>query len=187
MRIISGTKKGHSIFSVKNNDVRPISDKNRETIFNILMHGKEIIKTGFTIEECNVIDLFAGTGSFSFEALSRGASRATMIENNNDVIDVIYKNAKKLNFVDRIKVNNQNACSFESDEKKFDLAYVDPPYGKNLSKRAVGNLIKKDMLNQNAIVVLEEEVKSENYNFNELELIRIKKLGISKFSFFKLA
>ena len=57
MRIISGSKKGHSIFSHKDKDVRPLSDKNRETIFNILTHGKEIINTGFQIEKSNVLDL----------------------------------------------------------------------------------------------------------------------------------
>ena len=58
-----------------------------------------------------MIDLFAGTGSFSFEALSRGSHKVLLIENNNEMIDVIYKNAKKLDFLDRIEVKNQNACS----------------------------------------------------------------------------
>ena len=58
MRIISGSKKGHSIFSHKDKDVRPLSDKNRETIFNILTHGKEIINTGFQIEKSNVCLLY---------------------------------------------------------------------------------------------------------------------------------
>ena len=187
MRIISGTKKGHSITSIKNSEVRPISDKNRETIFNILVHGKEIINSEFTLEGCNLIDLFAGTGSFSFEALSRGSHKALLIENNNEMIDVIYKNAKKLDFLDRIEVINQNACSFDNDDNhKFDLAYVDPPYGKNLAKRSVRNLLKKGMLNDNAIIVLEEEIKTEKSNFDELELIREKQIGISNFSFYKL-
>lgn len=187
MRIISGTKKGHSITSIKNIEVRPISDKNRETIFNILVHGKEIINSDFTLEGCNLIDLFAGTGSFSFEALSRGSHKALLIENNNEMIDVIYKNAKKLDFLDRIEVKNQNACSFDNDDNhKFDLAYVDPPYGKNLAKRSIRNLIKKGMLNDNAIIVLEEEIKTEKSNFDELELIREKQIGISNFSFYKL-
>ena len=88
MRIISGTKKGHSITSIKNSEVRPISDKNRETIFNILVHGKEIINSDFTLEGCNLIDLFAGTGSFSFEALSRGSHKALLIENKNPAMPI---------------------------------------------------------------------------------------------------
>ena len=58
MRIISGSKKGHSIFSHKDKDVRPLSDKNRETIFNILTHGKEIINTGFQIVNKNHKNFF---------------------------------------------------------------------------------------------------------------------------------
>ena len=66
MRIISGSKKGHTILSYKNKEIRPLTDKNRETIFNILVHGKEIIATRFEITNSIVLDLFAGTGAFSF-------------------------------------------------------------------------------------------------------------------------
>ena len=84
-------------------------------------------------------------------------------------------------------MKNHNACSFDNDvNHKYDLAYVDPPYGKNLAKRSVRNLIKKGMLNDNAIIVLEEEIKTEKSNFDELELIREKQIGISKFSFYRL-
>ena len=59
MRIISGERKGHSIFSFKSKDVRPLSDKNRETIFNLLTHGKELVKINFSLEEAKVIALRA--------------------------------------------------------------------------------------------------------------------------------
>ena len=188
MRIISGERKGHSIFSFKSKDVRPLSDKNRETIFNLLTHGKELVKINFSLEEAKVIDLFAGTGSFSFEALSRGAKHATMVENNQQMIDIIYKSANKLGYLDKIAVISENACSFEeySETTKFNLAYIDPPYGKNLGLRAIKNIIKKNLLEKDSIIILEEEKKSKHIELSEIILLREKELGNSKFSFFKL-
>ena len=188
MRIISGSKKGHSILSYKNKDIRPLTDKNRETIFNILIHGKEIISTGFKITDCIVLDLFAGTGSFSFEALSRGASKGTIVETSPLMVELIYKNMEKLNFREQITVCNENACSFSmpSSNSQFNLIYCDPPYDKNLGVRSLKSLIKKKLLKKNAIIILEEKIKSKSINLPELELLRIKEIGISKFSFFKL-
>ena len=188
MRIISGERKGHSIFSFKSKDVRPLSDKNRETIFNLLTHGKELVKINFSLEKAKVIDLFAGTGSFSFEALSRGAKHATMVENNQQMIDIIYKSANKLGYLDKIAVISENACSFEeySEATKFNLAYIDPPYGKNLGLRAIKNIIKKNLLEKDSIIILEEEKKSKHIELSEIILLREKELGNSKFSFFKL-
>ena len=188
MRIISGSKKGHTILSYKNNEIRPLTDKNRETIFNLLIHGKEIINTGFEINNSVILDLFAGTGSFSFEALSRGALKASAVESNAIMIDLIYKNAEKLKLRDKIVIFEENACSFSVNpsDPKFDLVYCDPPYKKKLGIRSLKNLIKKNMLNHNAIIVIEEELKSKPINLPELEILRIKEIGISKFSFLRL-
>ncbi len=188
MRIISGERKGHSIFSFKSKDVRPLSDKNRETIFNLLMHGKELVEINFSLKEAKVIDLFSGTGSFSFEALSRGARHATMVENNQQMIDIIFKSANKLGYLKKITVITENACSVEeySEIPKYNLAYVDPPYGKNLGPRAIKNIVKKKLLEKDSIIILEEEKKSKHFELSEIVLLREKELGNSKFSFFKL-
>ena len=188
MRIISGSKKGHTILSYKNKEIRPLTDKNRETIFNILIHGKEIISTGFEITNSIVLDLFAGTGVFSFEALSRGALKATVVESSSLMIDLIYKNTEKLKFRDKLIIFDENACSFTnaSSDPKFDLVYCDPPYKKKLGIRSLKNLIKKNMLNKNAVIILEEELRSKPIDLPELEILRIKEIGISKFSFLRL-
>ena len=141
----------------------------------------------FSLEEAKVIDLFAGTGSFSFEALSRGARHATMVENNQQMIDIIFKSANKLGYLEKIAVISENACSFEeySESTKFNLAYIDPPYGKNLGLRAIKILLKK-LIRKDSIIILEEEKKSKHFELSEIVLLRKKELGNSKFSFFKL-
>ena len=83
---------------------------------------------------------------------------------------------------------SENACSFEehSESAKFNLAYIDPPYGKNLGFRAIKNIIKKKLLEKDSIIILEEEKKSKHIELSEIILLREKELGNSKFSFFKL-
>ena len=185
MRIIAGDYKGRKIFEPTDKETRPLKDLTKESIFNILEHSKNV---KISIKKSNVLDIFAGTGSFSFEALSRGASKATMVENNSLMIDFIYKNAEKLKFKDQITICDENACSFSthSSSPKFDLVYCDPPYEKKLGIRSVKNLLKKNLLKKNSLIILEEELKSKSINTPDLELLRIKKIGITKFSFFKL-
>ena len=93
-----------------------------------------------------------------------------------------------LHHMDKLLIFDENACSFTNDSSnpKFDLVYCDPPYEKKLGIRSLKNLIKKNMLNTNAIIILEEELKSKTIDFPELEILRIKEIGISKFSFLRL-
>ncbi len=114
MRIISGNKRGHKLITKKNQSARPISDKNRETIFNLLAHGNGIIETGFLLYQCTILDVFAGTGSFSFEALSRGAKKSVMLEKDSMMIDLIYENIKKLDYLDITEVHHIDALRIQS-------------------------------------------------------------------------
>ena len=82
MRIISGSKRGHKLLAPRKNIARPMTDKNRETIFNILLHSKELSEFGFKLKDSIILDLFAGTGAFAFEAISRGAKKAILVEND---------------------------------------------------------------------------------------------------------
>ena len=111
-----------------------------------------------------------------------------MVENNEMMIDMIYKSANKLGYLNKVSVLNSNACSFEEDSinPKFNLVFIDPPYNKNLGKRSIKNLIKKNLLEKNSLIILEEELRSPSIQLSEIELLRVKELGNTKFSFFKL-
>jgi 16S rRNA (guanine966-N2)-methyltransferase len=188
MRIISGNKKGHKLITKKNQSARPISDKNRETIFNLLAHGNGIVETGFSIEQCKILDVFAGTGSFSFEALSRGAKKSVMIEKDSMMIDLIYENIKKLNFLDVTEVHHIDALRVQSSDfqDKFDLVYIDPPYEKGLDIKFLNKINNINIFSENCIFIIEQSLEDKVLENDRIELIRIKELGNSRFLFFKI-
>jgi len=188
MRIISGTKKGHNLIAPRSKIARPMTDKNRETIFNIILHSKELADCGFNLNKAIVLDLFAGTGAFAFEAVSRGAKEAILVENDQYMIDIIFKNVEKLKLHTDISLISKDATSIKPEdiEKNIDLVFLDPPYEKKLEFKAIKNLLKKKILKPKKIIVVEQYNKETQITYDELELLRIKELGITRFSFFKL-
>ena len=102
MRIIAGTKRGMKLLSPKDDTTRPIIDRVKESIFDVL-YKYDLIEANF------VADLFCGTGSFGLEALSRGAAVAVFVEQNPKVVDVLKKNIEKTGFVEESKVIRTNA------------------------------------------------------------------------------
>src|SRR5258708_33813444 len=89
MRIISGKFKSRKLIAPKGDTTRPTSDRARESLFNVLSNLIDF-------EDISVLDLFAGSGAFAFEALSRGAAKAILIEQNRKVIETIRENAEAL-------------------------------------------------------------------------------------------
>lgn len=154
MRIISGTHKGRKLTSVPGVKTRPTSDRIKESIFNILPTiGPETL----------VLDLFAGTGSFSLEALSRGASYAVLIDNASSAIKVIKRNIALCGFSDRSKVliwdilRNLN-CLIRS-QKKFNLIFMDPPYNQHTITPALNHLIQSLAVADNAKIIIEHSIR----------------------------
>lgn len=122
VRIITGKYKGRLLKLSRGVDIRPTSDRVKETLFNIL-------SSRINFENLIVLDLFAGTGALGFEALSRGAERVFFVDNNRKALKVITENAETLGCVDKIVTINDDALNFiEYVEEKFDLIFADPPY-----------------------------------------------------------
>ena len=188
MRIISGIKRGHKLITPRGNNARPMTDKNRETIFNIILHSKELADCGFELDNAIILDLFAGTGAFAFEAVSRGAKEAILVENDQYMIDIIFKNAEKLSMNADVSLIEKDATGIWADDlsKDIDLVFIDPPYEKKLEFKAIKNLLKKKIIKKNKIVIVEQYIKESIVTYEELELLRTKELGITRFSFFKI-
>ena len=93
MRIIAGNLKGSNLYISKDKSTRPLRDLTRESIFNLLIHSNKI---AFEFRNANVLDLFAGTGSFGLECISRQVKNVTFVENGNNIIKILKKNILKL-------------------------------------------------------------------------------------------
>src|SRR5579872_572518 len=97
MRIISGKYKSRKLIAPKGDTTRPTSDRARESLFNVLNNLIDF-------EGISVLDLFAGTGAFAFEAISRGAEKATLVEQNRTVIETIKENARVLEIEPQVQI-----------------------------------------------------------------------------------
>jgi 16S rRNA (guanine966-N2)-methyltransferase len=126
MRIISGSKRGMNLLPPKTPGTRPITDRVKESVFNILY-----TRCG-SFEGTCVADLFCGTGSLGMEALSRGAERVVFFEGDGRVVEILQKNIDRAGFGDRSTVRRANAFRFGfasvPGARKFDIIFVDPPY-----------------------------------------------------------
>ena len=103
MRIIAGKLKGSALFNPKDKYTRPLKDLARESIFNLLSHSNKIL---LKLEESSVLDLYAGTGSFGLECLSRQAKSVCFVESRRDAVKILEKNIEKL------KVKKKNKSIF---------------------------------------------------------------------------
>ena len=97
MRIISGIRRGHKLFEFEGDDVRPTTDRVKESVFNIIQTF---------IPDAVCLDMFAGSGALSFEAISRGAKKAVCLDKDKRSIDIIKKNANSLDFSDYCEIRN---------------------------------------------------------------------------------
>lgn len=124
MRIVAGSARGRVLAGPKSDDViRPTADRVRETLFNVL---------GQWCEGLSVLDVFAGTGALAFEALSRGASRAVLVDQGREAQTLIRTNASALGFAELIEVvampADRGLETLTRRGARFDLVFIDPPY-----------------------------------------------------------
>jgi len=151
MRITGGGERGRKLSLIKGVNIRPTSDRVRSSIFNIL---------GQTLTGFSVLDLFAGTGSLGIESLSRGATRAVFVDNSREAISLIKKNLaictyEKLSSV--LKKHLPDGLNHLSSEglNKFDIIFIDPPYGKGYIKPTIDKLYTNNLFHTSSTIVVE--------------------------------
>jgi 16S rRNA (guanine966-N2)-methyltransferase len=154
MRIVGGQFRGRPLAAPGDATTRPTSDKVRESVFNILAHGI----TGFAIEGCRVLDLFAGTGALGLEALSRGAAYCLFVEEGTEARAIIRRNVEALSLTGVSKIFRRDATTLgpAGSQAPFGLVFLDPPYGKGLAERALTSAAAGGWLVPGAIAVIEE-------------------------------
>ncbi len=154
MRVVGGTFRGRPLSSPKHEGLRPTPDRVRESLFNILEHGV----SDFSLKGTRVIDLFAGTGALGLEALSRGAAFCLFVEDQAEARALIRTNVEAMQLTGRVRIFRRDATKLgdAGTMSAFGLAFLDPPYGKQLGEQALQALATGGWLTPGAIVVLEE-------------------------------
>ncbi len=181
MRIIAGSARGRKIFSVsKNLPVKPISDRIKQSVFDIIRPR---------LTGAMMLDLFAGTGNVSLEAISRGALRCVMVDREPACIKNIHRNLVHLGFEDRAKVIRGDVLKpldfllAYSDNEGYDIIFMGPPYRDinnkmlALSAPALQNVAQAKLLALGGIIILQTHKTEEFAVPDGLEIYRVEKYG----------
>ena len=184
MRIIAGIFKGTTLHIPKDKNTRPLKDLARESIFNLLVHSKKI---SFQFKQSNILDLYAGTGSFGLECLSREANNVCFLENDKSALEILEKNIEKLKLKGKTKVlsidvfrliKNQNIIN-----SNFDLIFCDPPFKNKNIEKLIEIIFINNLLKKNGIIILHRnKIVSEKLP-NYFKIIDERIYGISKITF----
>ncbi len=179
MRIIAGKFRGRKLVKSDHfKSLRPTTDKNREALFNILSSSKF-----FDFSDAKVLDLCCGTGAVAFEALSRGAKSAVLIDNNREHLELAKQNAKLLKAENDVEIICADAKRLSQNSKEFDLIFIDPPYKENCLE-ILQNLEKNNYLSKKTLIVIENDSVDEGLqNLDFVKLLDVRKYGITYFSF----
>ncbi len=179
MRIVSGTFRGRTLATPKDaTRIRPTADRVRETIFNVL---------GQRCDGLRVLDLFAGTGALAFEAVSRGAVSAVLVDSGTESIQLCRDNAKALRCEGQVQILRQTAddalASFKAGNTTFELIFADPPYALQWGKKALAQV--GQVCAPHAVFVF-EHAKSESSPETSLhwQVLDVRDFGVTTVSMF---
>jgi 16S rRNA (guanine966-N2)-methyltransferase len=181
MRVIGGERKGRRLLVPKGQAVRPTAARVKESLFNILPHDFSGMK---------VLDLFAGTGNLSIEALSRGAAKAVLVDASPRSATTIRENLRRLGLTARTEVWVAPATrALKSLAKRgeiFDMIFLDPPYDQGRVEPSLKRLAQGGLLSNTGIVVAEHSAREAvSLRYDSLVLNDQRRYGDTLLSFFK--
>jgi len=178
LRIIAGTKKGMKIEVP--DSARPITDRIRTSIFDTI---KEIVP------EATVLDLYSGSGSFSIEALSRGASNSTIVEIDEEAIKFIYDNLRRMGLSDSASLLKSSVSSFLRDlpsDSTFDIIMTDPPFKLDQKHKYSDLELSANHLTDKGVIIFRFPSTETYQNVPAgLTLIYSKKFGVSRVNYYR--
>lgn len=182
MRVIAGAYKGRGLRTVAGLEVRPTSDRLRETLFNILFRK---------VEGARFLDICSGSGAMAIEALSRGTAYAVMIEASAKAVRVIYQNLKHCAVEpERVQVLAQDALvalrALIRKQTCYDLIYFDPPYKSNIYAPVIELIASNGLLAEDGLLMVEHSSKAEMpEGVGVLHRYRIVRQGDSSVSLYR--
>ena len=179
MRIIAGSARGRTFDAPQGRDTRPTLDRVRENVFNILQ---------MKVRGARVLDLFSGSGAMGFEAISRGADFAVLVDLDRAAHAVERQNAAKLRMDGQCRILN---CDWQmavrqlaAAGEKFRVVFLDPPYAMHDMTGVLSAL--RPLLEEDAVILLEHEAKTFPNTPDGFDLYDNRKYGVAGVSFFRL-
>ena len=186
LKVIAGKHRGRNIETLPGKEVRPTTGFTREAVFNILMHGRFGGENSPLIDK-RVVDLFCGTGALGFEALSRGATHVSFIDQNPKALEVAKKTAAYLGETKNTAFIRSDSTHVPRAHIACSLAFVDPPYEKGMAEKGLDSLVLGNWLEAGAIIVV-EQAKKETLKVPEcMTLLDERTYGITRISILKYA
>jgi len=182
MRIVGGKYRGLKLKAPIDDKVRPTTDRVREAIFNILAHGTPPSPRGM-----RVLDMFAGTGAFGLEALSRGAEHVTFIDSAVSSLKLVRENAAHMGVSERCTFVKADALQLPKAAQAAGLIFADPPYGKQLLEPALAAAMAAGWVDANSYILAETATKDAIAPMPQLVLEKDWTYGQSKITRFSLA
>ena len=163
MRVIAGSRRSLPLKTLPGLNTRPTEDRTKETLFNVLQND---IAGGI------FLDLFSGSGGIAIEALSRGASKAYLVENNRDAAAIIRQNLEFTKFTNEAVLMETDVMTalkrLVGKVSHFDIIFMDPPYNHELEKEVLTYLSDSDYIDEYTIIVCEASRQTEFDYLSEL-------------------
>ena len=181
MRIIAGDKRGAKLFAPEDNNIRPTSDRVKESMFGIIQ---------FSLRDAIVLDLCCGTGNLGLEAISRGAKFATFVDFNGKSIELLVKNIDKLGFNEKCNVIKEDCTRVLNrmiqKNEKFDFIFLDPPYNDmELYKVVIEFIINNNLLSEEGSLIVERSEKYIEIQIMQNRVYDLRKYGNTYISFYR--
>ena len=174
MRIISGKFKGRIITSPNSKYIRPMTDRVRVTLFDILTNK-------FDFNGLKVLDIYSGSGSIGLECLSRGADEVHFVEKNFNIYKNLAKNIESLGVEAQCKIYKMEALKFSrmEEHKKYDLIFADPPFFKDDIYEVADNILNKNFLLENGMTIIQRSIQTKEKDKLHFEVEPFKIIGDS--------
>jgi len=172
MRIISGEFKSRLINVPESKLIRPMTDRVRETLFNLLNN-----KIDF--ENIKVLDLYSGSGALGLECISRGAAKVHFVEKDFAIYNNLLQNIKSLNADEKSVVHKSEALRFINsfNERNFDLILADPPFFKDDIYKVVESILNNKYLSQQGFMIIERSIQTKQKDIDNFKVEPFKIIG----------
>ena len=186
MRIIGGKYKGKKLIQPLDKTTRPLKDLVKESIFNIIQHSNKI---NIKIENSKVLDLYAGSGSFGIECMSRDAKLVYFFEKHLNAIKILNQNINSLKENSNYELFEKDCLDFLASDgfttKNFNIIFLDPPFKEDTLNKILNLILSKNILKDNGLIIIHKHIKDKIKIIDELEIVEDRKYGISRIFFCK--